>query len=947
MSSESGSPPLDSLAFDGLAYLDDLYSAYGRDPQAVPAAWAAWFAALDTAPASLAALPITASLEGLAEAVPFAGGVGAPDPRKQVAVLQLINAYRFRGHRRADLDPLHQGERPVVEELDPAFHGLTDADLPLPFRTGSLCGPAEATLAEILERVRNTYCRTVGVEYMHIVETAEKRWIQQRLEPISGTPTLSAPRRREVLGRVTAAAGLEEYLHTKYVGQKRFSLEGGESLIPLLDEFLLACGEGHVPELVIGMAHRGRLNVLLNTVGKPPHELFQEFEGKGQQQHTGSGDVKYHLGYSNDLLVAGGALHVTLAFNPSHLEIIGPVVEGSVRARQERRGARARDEVLPLILHGDASFAGQGVVAETLNLSQTRGYATGGTLHVVVNNQIGFTTSDPLDSRSTLYCTDVAKMVQAPIFHVNGDDPEAVVMVARLAFDFRMTFHKDVVIDLVCYRRHGHNETDEPAATQPLMYRAVKAHAGVRQLYAERLEAEGILAAGEAQAMAADYVRALEENRPCSRPPAGARERGFQADFSPYRDPALWGRGHPTGVPLARLGQLSERLTALPAGFVTHPAVDKVIAARRAMGRGEQDLDWGAAETLAYASLVTEGFAIRLSGQDSERGTFFHRHAVLHHQETGEKYTPLTQVSPDQAPFRVINSILSEEAVLAFEYGYSSAEPGSLVIWEAQFGDFANNAQVVIDQFIASCEAKWGRFCGLTLLLPHGYDGQGPEHSSARIERYLELCADNNMQICIPSTPAQIFHLLRRQMLRPERKPLVVMTPKSLLRHKFATSPLAELATGGFRNVIPEQEPVDPARITRVLACAGKVYYDLREARRAHGIEDTALLRIEQLYPFPKKEVQEALAAYPRIQELVWVQEEPRNQGGWGVLLSTRHLGGVLAADKPLRCEARPYSASPAVGYASLHQAQQQDLVARALKLKERAAATGAQQRSA
>lgn len=938
-----------SCLFSGNApFLEELYEAYLDDPASVDDEWRQYFDALEVserdsgarAPAnekSHAAVRermLRIAREG-ARAPVSARAEGEPaDAQKQVAVLQLINAYRFRGHRQANLDPLDQYERPHVAELDPAFHDLTDADMDRVFNTGSLQGPEEATLRDILDIVRTTYCGTIGAEYMHINETSQKRWIQQRLELTRAKPSFDDEKRKHLLDRVIAAGALEEYLHTKYVGQKRFSLEGGESAIALLDQIVEDAGRHGIKECVVGMAHRGRLNVLVNIIGKHPSKLFDEFEGKNTYE-VRSGDVKYHLGFSSDIETPHGSLHLTLAFNPSHLEIIDPVVEGSVRARQERRNDVDRSEVLPLLIHGDAAFAGQGVIMETFNLSQTRGYSTGGTVHVIINNQIGFTTSDPLDSRSTLYCTDVAKMVQAPIFHVNGDDPEAVAMVAQMAVDFRAEFNKDVVIDMICYRKHGHSEADEPAATQPIMYQHVRNHPGVRRIYTDRLIAAGIVTEGDAEAIASRYVDALENNFVVSRPYAHVQDSRYQINFEPFRNTA-WREPADTTLTAKRISKLAAQFTEVPEGFNLHRAVKRIIADRQAMAAGEKPCDWGFAETLAYASLVTDNCPVRISGQDSGRGTFFHRHAVFHDQKSGDTYLPLQNLASDQASFLVINSTLSEEAVLGYEFGYASAEPNALVIWEAQFGDFANGAQVVIDQFIASCEEKWGRYCGLVMLLPHGYDGQGPEHSSARLERYLQLCAEDNMQVCYPTTPAQMFHMLRRQILRPYRKPLIVMSPKSLLRHKLSVSALSAFTEGGFEPVIDEIDDLDRAAVRRILVCSGKVYFDLLEARREHEINNCAIIRLEQLYPFPKEELEAVLGSFTQADELIWVQEEPRNQGAWSMLLSTRHLGGVFPADKPLTCVARPYSASPAVGYPSLHREQQQDIIERALSLHER-----------
>ncbi|MCC6710610.1 MAG: 2-oxoglutarate dehydrogenase E1 component [Gammaproteobacteria bacterium] len=923
-------------------FLEELYETYLADPSKVSDDWRAYFDTLQDDHSEERRDIRHSEVRNRMLAV-AAAPKGAPvtvvrddaqNAAKQVAVLQLINAYRFRGHRQANLDPLNQYERPVVAELDPAFHGLTDADLGLEFNTGSLQGPDRASLRDILDIVRTTYCGTIGAEYMHIVETSQKRWIQQRLEVCRAKPDFDADKRRTLLERVIAAGALEEYLHTKYVGQKRFSLEGGESAIALMDQVLDDAGRHGVKECVIGMAHRGRLNVLVNIVGKHPSKLFAEFEGKGPKE-TRSGDVKYHMGFSSDIQTSGGPVHVTLAFNPSHLEIIDPVVEGSVRARQDRRADNEHNQVLPVLIHGDAAFAGQGVVMETLNLSQTRGYMTGGTVHIIINNQIGFTTSDPLDSRSTLYCTDVAKMVQAPILHVNGDDPEAVAMAARIALDFRMEFNKDVVVDMICYRKHGHSEADEPAATQPIMYQHIRNHPGVRKIYTEKLVSAGVIKPGDAEAMASRYIDALENNEVVSRPHAPPPDTRFAINFDPFRG-TDWRHAASTAISAERVKRLGERFTTVPETFTLHRAVTRVLADRLAMAHGEKPCDWGFAETLAYASLLTDACPVRISGQDSGRGTFFHRHAVIHDQKTGETFLPLQNLAADQASFLVINSTLSEEAVLGFEFGYASAEPNSLVIWEAQFGDFANGAQVVFDQFIASSEEKWGRYCGLVMLLPHGYDGQGPEHSSARLERYLQLCAEDNMQVCYPTTPAQMFHMLRRQQVRPYRKPLVVMSPKSLLRHRLSVSPLEEIIHGQFQSVIDEVDRMDKSKVTRILACSGKVYFDLLDARREHDIEDVAIIRLEQLYPFPKEEMQAILAQYPNAHELVWVQEEPRNQGAWSMLLSARHLRGCIGEHKELTCVARPYSASPAVGYASLHLEQQQAIIEEALSLAQR-----------
>ena len=924
------------------AFIEDVYERYLEDPANVSVEWRQYFDALQREPAQLDGAG-SAPVEDPAPApeirqapTPEAAIAVNTDNKKQASVLQLINAHRFRGHQQADLDPLKQYERPKVPELDPAYYNFTEEDLTRIFNTGSLFAPDELTLAEIFYIVKSTYCRTIGAEYMHINETEQKRWIQRRLEESEGHHRFSQEKRKRILERVIAANALEEYLHRKYVGQKRFSLEGGESLIPLLDELVQAGGEAGVREAVIGMAHRGRLNVLINIIGKLPGELFDEFEGLNSQtldvESGNSGDVKYHLGYSSDIQTPGGVIHLTLSFNPSHLEIIDPVVEGSVRARQDRRQDKSRSQVLPIVIHGDAAFAGQGVVMETFNLSQTRGYSTGGTIHIIVNNQIGFTTSDPLDSRSTLYCTDVAKMVQAPIFHVNGDDPDAVVYVAKLALDYRMEFKKDVVIDMVCYRRHGHSEADEPAATQPIMYRKIRQHRNIREVHSERMVKEKVATGDEIRKLHDDYIESLESNRIVAGARASNADFRFLINYEPFKK-TPWDMHVETAVSPLLVSRLTESFTAAPDHFTLHPTVAKIIENRKRMGAGELEMDWGYAETLAYATLLDAGFPVRISGQDSGRGTFFHRHAVIHNQDDGDTYLPLQHINEGQPSFLAINSTLSEEAVLAFDYGYASSEPNALVIWEAQFGDFANGAQVVFDQFISSCEAKWARFCGLTVFLPHGYDGQGPEHSSARLERFLQLCARENMQVCQPSTPAQMFHLLRRQVIRPYRKPLIVMSPKSLLRHKLSTSTLDKVTSGGFRLVIDEiDENIEKDAVTRLLICSGKVYYDLLEARRGNEVGNIAVIRLEQLFPFPQQEMKRVIDSYPNANEVVWVQEEPKNQGGWYYMQSRGTMIGCLSARHVFGYAGRIYSASPAVGSLSLHLAQQKKLVDDALQ---------------
>jgi 2-oxoglutarate dehydrogenase E1 component len=771
---------------------------------------------------------------------------------------------------------------------------------------------------------------------MHGSDPAEKRWWQERLEKARGKPTFTAAEKKHILDKLTAAEGLERYLHTKYVGQKRFSLEGGESFIAAMDELIQRAGESGVQEIVIGMAHRGRLNVLVNTLGKMPADLFAEFEHKAAEDLP-AGDVKYHQGFSSDVSTQGGPVHLSLAFNPSHLEIVNPVVEGSVRARQDRRGDSAGAQVLPVLVHGDAAFGGQGVVQETLAMAQTRGYRTGGTVHIVINNQIGFTTSDPRDLRSTWYCSDVVKMIEAPVLHVNGDDPEAVVWATQLCMDYRAEFKKDVVLDIVCFRKLGHNEQDTPALTQPLMYKKIAAHPGTRKVYADKLVAQTVLTAEGPDEMVKAYRAAMDEGRHTVDPVLTNFKSKFATDWSPFLG-KKWTDNCDTAIPVAEWKRLAEKLTTLPKDFAAHNLVQKLYADRAAMGRGEVNVDWGMGESMAFASLVASGYPVRLSGEDSGRGTFTHRHAVLHDQNRANwdagTYIPLQNVADGQAPFVVIDSILSEEAVLGFEYGYAAAEPNTLTIWEAQFGDFVNGAQVVIDQFIASGEVKWGRANGLTMMLPHGYEGQGPEHSSARLERFMQLAADNNMQIVQPTTAAQIFHVLRRQMLRMFRKPLVIMTPKSLLRAKDATSPLTDFTKGEFRTVIGEHnDAVVADKVKRVIVCSGKVYYDLVRKREEKKSHDVAIIRVEQLYPFPHKAFAAELKKYPNATDIVWCQDEPQNQGAWFFVQHYVHEN-MLEGQK-LGYAGRPASASPACGYADLHQEQQKALLDQAFaKLK-------------
>jgi 2-oxoglutarate dehydrogenase E1 component len=847
---------------------------------------------------------------------------------KEASVVKLITAYRIRGHEAANLNPLGEPHHEPVSDLDPAFHGLDAADLDREFDTASLFAPDRMRLREIIKLCERVYCGSIGVEAIHITNTSKRRWLQERLETGQGHYDVNDEERLRILYLLTTAEGLEKYLHTRYVGQKRFSLEGGDSLIPLLHETMLHAGAHGVEEVVMGMAHRGRLNVLVNILGKSPEMLFAEFEGNLEEQNPlHSGDVKYHLGFASDIQTPGGPLHMAMAFNPSHLEIVDPVVLGSVRARQIRRKDHQHDKVMPILIHGDASFSGQGVIMELFQMSETRGFAVGGTLHIVVNNQIGFTTSNPDDMRSTLYCTTIAKMVHAPIFHVNGDDPEAVHHVMKIACDFRMRFKRDVVIDLVGYRRHGHNEADEPAVTQPLMYKKIRSMKTARQKYADQLHQRGLIDEHAAQRMMDEFREHLDRGDQVADVETEPRTNEYAANWHSF-DHVDKPCDVDSAVPLEKIQSLSNRLTTIPAGFKLHQRVSRIIDDRIKMASGQLPLDWGFAETMAYATLIDEGIKLRLVGQDSGRGTFFHRHAVLHNQVDGSTLTPLAEINPE-LEVTVIDSLLSEEAVLGFEYGYSTAAPQTLVVWEGQFGDFANGAQVVIDQFITSGEAKWGRLCGLTLLLPHGYEGQGPEHSSARLERFLQLSANHNIQVCVPSTPAQMFHLLRRQVLQPTRKPLIVMTPKSLLRSKAATSVLDVLSAGRFQHVIGDRGPGTAEEIKRVVFCSGKVYYQLAEKRDAENIREVAVMRAEQLYPVPEADLWGFVNEFPNATEVVWCQEEPQNQGAWYQI--RHHLQACISDQHELKYVGRPHSASPAVGYYTRHLEEQQILVEEAI----------------
>jgi len=914
-------------------YIEYLYEQYLSNPETIPNDWRQRFdrihsGSTEDTPHSI----IVDRFKRLAIAEPGRlarmQGFTEQSVKKQSAVARLINHYRVKGHQIAANNPLRKISS-IPVDLEPIYYGLTEDDMSTLFDTGGLCGVDRLPLQAILQTLQEIYCGSIGSEYMHIVDAESKWWIKDKLE--GAKPNLNSHPEKKIwlLKQLTAAEGLERFLHRKYVGQKRFSLEGGESLIVILDELIQRAGENKVKEIVLGMAHRGRLNVLVNILGKKPSVLFGEFEGT----HTSSpgaitGDVKYHMGFSSNIATPGGPIHLTLAFNPSHLEIINPVVEGSVKARQDRHGDGGIDLIIPVLIHGDAAFAGQGIIMETLNMSETRAFNTGGTVHIVINNQIGFTTSNPFDSRSTLYCTDVANMIQAPVFHVNGDDPEAVAFVTQIALDFRMKFNKDVVIDLICYRRLGHNEADEPAATQPMMYKTINSLPTTRHIYADKLVAEQVLTEEAAAGMEQDYLHMLSAGQLVSRPIIENNNYSYSSRWEKYQN-KQWDIAAHTAVSLDRIQFCNQRLLQLPAGFELHPRVAKVMEERKHMANGEIPLDWGFAEIMAYATLLVEGYDVRLTGQDVGRGTFSHRHAILLNQVNGDNYIPLQHLSENQGHPQIFNSLLSEAGVLGFEYGYSSTIPDKLVIWEAQFGDFANGAQVLIDQFITSGESKWGKLSGLVMLLPHGFEGQGPEHSSARIERYLQLCADQNIQVCSPTTPAQIFHLLRRQLVRDFRKPLIVMSPKSLLRHRLAVSNLTDLTDNEFRPIIGELDDIAPNQVTRLVLCSGKVYYDLLETRRHDNTQHIAIIRIEQLYPFPVIPFKAEIQKYPNIQQIIWCQEEPKNQGAW--YQSKHHFFESINKDIPICYAGRVASAAPAVGSYKTHLSEQKAVVHAAL----------------
>ncbi len=915
------------------ALVDEIRQRFDVDPTSVHPSWARLFRE-DEEPVEqpIEAPPPLELVPARAPAPPVAEGEMAPHlAEKHARVLRLIHSYRARGHRIAKTDPLGVNTA-YFPELDPAHYGFGNDDLDKPFIAGDLPGGPIQTLREILDRLKATYCRSVGVEFTHIQEPGRKNWLQRRLEETQNTSPMPTEDRLRVLQKVAAAELFERFIHTKFLGQKRFSLEGSEATIPLLDTIVEDAPSHGIVEIVFGMAHRGRLNVLSNIMGRSLETLFSEFEDAPLLESPfGSGDVKYHKGFTSDRVTRAGArVHLSLTSNPSHLEAVDPVVEGRARAKQTRAGDKQGRTILPLLLHGDAAFSGQGMVAETLNLCHLAGYSTGGTVHVVVNNQIGFT-ANPAETRSTLYCTDVAKMIQAPIFHVNGDDVEAVVHCARMAMAYRQRFGEDVVLDIVCYRRHGHNEGDEPSFTQPLLYEKIRQTPPLRKIYTDQLLALGLLRESDVTRIEADLNAQLAQAL------QGIKTRPPEPD-EPYEPRGPWtgfsrtmpAEAQETAVPIERLAQVAEGLGQLPSSFEAHPKLLPMLEKRRKVISQNGPIDWALGEALAFGTLLIEGTPVRLSGQDSARGTFSQRHALFVNQHTGEEYAPLDHLAATQARFEVYDSLLSEAAVLGFEYGYSVADPTTLTLWEAQFGDFANGAQVIIDQFIASAHVKWGRMSGLVMLLPHGYEGQGPEHSSARIERYLQLCAEDNLQVANCTTPAQYFHLLRRQMKGSFRAPLVIFTPKSLLRAPRATSLPQELATGAFLPVIGDAVAGAGAdAIRRVLICSGKTYYDVLErieAREKEGLErKVALVRLEQLYPWPERALAAAAQQYAKAGTVFWVQEEPANMGGWTFV--RERLQDLLLPHQKLGYAGRLPSASTAVGSMRLHREQQKALL--------------------
>jgi 2-oxoglutarate dehydrogenase E1 component len=962
---------IDSAGTASLAFLEELFDRYQEDPASVPADWRAYFEAwaagglpgpagngqpvppprpaagngVAHAPPRLVMpdgiatghavavangeVRLPAAPAGEAKPLPLPVATGTAGEERvaflQDRVDQLVRAYRVRGHLMAEIDPLGR-PRPGLPELDPQFYHLTEEDMDRSFSTDTIEGPQSMSLRQIIKRLRNTYCRSIGVQFMHMDDLRVRQWLQVRMEGCENRIQLDRRQQLRIYRQMTTAAVFEEFIQKRFLGAKSFSLEGSESLIPLLEMAIERAAGQEIQDVVLAMAHRGRLNVLANIMGKSPQRIFREFADMDPELHVGRGDVKYHLGHSTDYQAANGrSVHLTLCFNPSHLEFVNPVALGRMRARQDRSGDQARQHGMVIQVHGDAAFAGEGIIQETLNLSELEAYRVGGTLHVIVNNQIGFTTG-PMEARSCTYATDVAKMLQIPIFHVNGEDPEAVAQVVDLAMDFRREFQRDVVIDMYCFRRRGHNEADEPAFTQPALYRVIERRPSAHESYLERLLKLGEITADEAKAIVEQQQAKLAADLTVAK----SEDYVHQSDIGGVWAFYIGGREREaadvdTGVRRELLVEMLERLVALPDGFQPHAKIAKFLEGRRQMAAGAQPLDWSAAEALALGTLATQGLRVRLTGQDSQRGTFSHRHAVIHDAVTDETWCSLEHLAPDQAPVEIANSPLSEAGVLGFEYGYSLDCPDGLVMWEAQFGDFVNAAQVVIDQFIVSAEDKWNRLSGLAMLLPHGFEGQGPEHSSARLERFLLLSAKDNIQVVQPTTPAQLFHCLRRQVLRVWRKPLVVMTPKSLLRHPGCVSTLEDLATGEFQRVIPDASGVEPREIRRVLLCTGKLAYELEKRRQELGRRDVAIIRVEQLYPLPRKPLEAALAGYAAGTPVVWVQEEPENMGAWRFFRI--HLGDKLFDRLPFSGVCRQSAASPATGSKKSHDMEQNELL--------------------
>ncbi|EII3471213.1 2-oxoglutarate dehydrogenase E1 component [Escherichia coli] len=907
---ENMTSPGTLLSGDNATWLEEYYQTWLRTPEQLPEDWRRFFL----------------SPELTVQSVSGDNNVSGATLKKQAAVIQLINAWRTQGHLRAKLDPLGLNPPADVPSLQPGFWGLSEEDLLQEFSVTFGAHTTQMPLKQLLNLLEQAWAGSQAYELAHLENREEINWLLSRIES-SNAPQADVQTCIARFEKLMAAETLERYLHTRYVGQKRFSLEGGESAIPALDTLTKRLRAQGVEEMVIGMAHRGRLNVLVNLLNKDPAQLFAEFEGK-QTIGSGSGDVKYHMGYSSNLETPAGSLHVALAYNPSHLEIVNPVVLGQVRARQERRGEDGQAKVVGVLIHGDSALGGLGVNQTTFNLSQTQGYGTGGTLHLVINNQIGFTTSRLQDMRSSRYCTDIAKMVAAPIIHVNGDDVDAVCQVMELACEWRDTFRRDIIIDICSFRKHGHNESDEPRLTQPQMYQAVDVHPGTLARYGESLARRGLLTQAQQDEMTARYRDWLDSCQKREPQPLKPAIHSFSANWYGLTNPH-WSAPVSTALPRQKLAAYGEIISTLPPDVVAHPTIKRQLALRQDMAAGTQPIDWGMAEMLAYASLVDAGVGVRLSGEDSGRGTFSHRHAVVHHQTEARRYLPLQHIRAGQASFDVYDSVLNEEALLAFEYGYSTSAPQQLVIWEAQFGDFANGAQVAIDQFISSGETKWDRYSGLTILLPHGYDGQGPEHSSARPERWLQLCAENNMQVVMPSESAQMFHLLRGQALRPMRKPLVIMMSKRLLRFKGAMSELSEFTDGAYKPVVTDPQLHQSQKVKRVILCSGQVYYDVLEARKQRECEDeVAIVRLEQLYPFPVAELNDVLASWPNCYEWIWLQEEPENQGAWRQI---RHELAALKINTPYwQYAGRPAAAAPATGYGRVHKQQIDEFLAAA-----------------